>query len=142
MLLSTAGARVVPNEQPALRVDDLSLIARLEALAAALPQPGRSAPTPRRRPPVDVSSLQLALAVKLVAERLGLDGLELVDVKGCGLLLKATLGGDGGAGEDEPLYLSLAPGPSCLRTLSASDVAPPAAPPPPSPPPPPRSLAS
>ena len=53
----------------------------------------------------------------LLAERIGLKA-ELVDVDGCGLLLRADLGA-----ADEPLYVSLAPDESCFRTLSRRDCA-------------------
>ena len=78
-----------------------------DAAAASLPDSG----------PVDLSSLQLGLVTVLLAERIGLKA-ELVDVDGCGLLLRADLGA-----ADEPLYVSLAPDESCFRTLSRRDCA-------------------
>jgi putative AlgH/UPF0301 family transcriptional regulator len=141
-LLEFAGASVIPDEQPAVELQNLDFGGRVEALAARLNQgvqlypeggaegvaedvAGVAAGTARAAEAapdcadgngkVDLSSLQLGLVTLLLAEQVGLTA-RLVDVEGCGLLLRAEMGS-----AEEPLYVSLAPGESCLRTLSQED---------------------
>ena len=102
-------------EAAAIAAEAAAEAAAAEAAEAAAS--GWTAQRPRPRSPVALSSLQLGLVTVLLAERVGLRA-SLVDVDGCGLLLRADLGE-----HEEPVYVSLAPDESCFRTLSRRDCA-------------------
>ena len=130
VLLSEAGALVIPDEQPAVQIEHLPLDGRLRALADSLAahatHAANATSTDAPAPRVHMSSLQLGLTYVLVGAALGLRA-ELVEVDSSGLLLRVHMDDETASSPhgESPLFVSLEPGRGCGRTLEQSDLVPP-----------------